>query len=46
MVEIARRARILLGVASQHRFDVSTMFLKRALPAGRLGKILQGDAYV
>jgi predicted dehydrogenase len=46
MVEVARRAGILLGVASQHRFDDSTMFLKRALPAGRLGKILQGDAYV
>lgn len=46
MIEIARKAGILLSVASQHRFDDSTMFLKRALPAGRLGKILQGDAYV
>jgi UDP-N-acetyl-2-amino-2-deoxyglucuronate dehydrogenase len=46
MIEIARKAGILLAVASQHRFDDSTKFLKRALPAGRLGKILQGDAYV
>jgi predicted dehydrogenase len=46
MIEIARRAGIRLGVASQHRFDDSTMFLKRAIPAGRLGKLLQADAYV
>jgi UDP-N-acetyl-2-amino-2-deoxyglucuronate dehydrogenase len=46
MIEVARKAGILLGVASQHRFDDSTMFLKRAIPAGRLGKLLQADAYV
>lgn len=46
MIDTARKAGILLSVASQHRFDDSTIFLKRALPAGRLGKILQGDAYV
>ncbi len=46
MVAMARSAGILLGVASQHRFDDSTMFLKRAIPAGRLGKLLQADAYV
>ena len=46
MVEIARGAGILLSVASQHRFDDSTLFLKRAIPQGRLGKILQADAYV
>ena len=31
---------------SQHRFDDSTLFLKRALGAGRLGRLLQADAYV
>jgi predicted dehydrogenase len=31
---------------SQHRFDDATIFLKRALAAGRLGKLLQADAYV
>jgi UDP-N-acetyl-2-amino-2-deoxyglucuronate dehydrogenase len=46
MLEIARRAGIPLGVVSQHRFDDATIFLKRALPAGRLGKLLEADAYV
>jgi UDP-N-acetyl-2-amino-2-deoxyglucuronate dehydrogenase len=46
MLRIARRAGIPFGVASQHRFDDATLFLKRAIPAGRLGKILQADAYV
>jgi len=46
MIDIAREAGIKLGVASQHRFDDSTLFLKRALAAGRLGKILEADAYV
>jgi UDP-N-acetyl-2-amino-2-deoxyglucuronate dehydrogenase len=46
MVDTARAAGIQLGVVSQHRFDDSTQFLRRALDAGRLGKILQADAYV
>jgi UDP-N-acetyl-2-amino-2-deoxyglucuronate dehydrogenase len=46
MIEVARNAGITLGVMSQHRFDDSTLFLKRAFPAGRLGKMLQADAYV
>jgi UDP-N-acetyl-2-amino-2-deoxyglucuronate dehydrogenase len=46
MIEIARKARIQLGVVSQHRFDDSTLFLKKAIDAGRLGKILEADAYV
>jgi predicted dehydrogenase len=46
MVEIARTAGITFGVVSQHRFDDSTMFLKRALAAGRLGRLLEADAYV
>jgi len=46
MIEIARGAGITLGVMSQHRFDDATIFLKRALGAGRLGKLLEADAYV
>ena len=46
MITTARGAGIQLGVVSQHRFDDSVLFLKRALAAGRLGRILQADAYV
>jgi len=46
MIAIARAAGIQLGVMSQHRFDDSTLFLERALAAGRLGRILQADAHV
>ena len=44
MVEAARDSGILLNVVSQHRFDDSSQFLKRAL--SRLGRLLQADAYV
>jgi len=46
MIQVARDAGIQLGVVSQHRFDDSILFLKRAILAGRLGRILQADAYV
>ena len=46
MIQVARDAGIQLGVVSQHRFDDSILFLKRAVEAGRLGRILQADAYV
>jgi predicted dehydrogenase len=46
MIDIATAAKIPLGVVSQHRFDDATIFLKRALAAERLGKLLQADAYV
>ena len=46
MIETARNAGIPLGVASQHRFDDSTIFLRRAITKGRLGRILEADAYV
>lgn len=45
MIQTACSAGIHLGVISQHRFDDSTEFLRRALARGRLGKILQADAY-
>ncbi|HEX5433739.1 MAG TPA: Gfo/Idh/MocA family oxidoreductase [Candidatus Angelobacter sp.] len=46
MISVARKARIQLGVVSQHRFDDSTLFLRHALVQGRLGKVIQADAYV
>ena len=46
MIAIAQDAGIQLGVISQHRFDDSVLFLKRAFAGGRLGRILQADAYV
>ena len=46
MITTARAGGIQLGVVSQHRWDDSVLFLKRALIAGRLGRILQADAYV
>src|SRR5580658_7026183 len=46
MIAVARHAGIQLGMVSQHRFDDSVLFLKRAIAAGRMGKILQADAYV
>jgi predicted dehydrogenase len=46
IVEIAQSAGIVLGVVSQHRFDDASRFLKRAIGQGRLGKILQADAYL
>jgi UDP-N-acetyl-2-amino-2-deoxyglucuronate dehydrogenase len=46
MIAAARDAGIQLGVVSQHRFDDSIVFLRRALRGGRLGRIIQADAYV
>jgi predicted dehydrogenase len=46
MLETARAGNILLGVVSQHRFDDASLFLARALAAGRLGKLLQCDCYI
>jgi len=46
MIEYAQAKRVHLAVVSQHRFDDSIIFLKHAIAAGRLGKILQADAYV
>jgi UDP-N-acetyl-2-amino-2-deoxyglucuronate dehydrogenase len=46
MVQVARDAGILLSVVSQHRFDDSSLFLEKAIADGRLGKLLEIDAYV
>jgi UDP-N-acetyl-2-amino-2-deoxyglucuronate dehydrogenase len=46
MIEIAKESGITIGVVSQHRFDESSQFLKRAIDGGRLGRILEADAYV
>lgn len=45
MIRLAGEADIRLGVVSQHRFDDSTIFLKKALADGRLGRLLQADGY-
>ena len=46
MIGICSQAGVRLGVVSQHRFDESSMFLKRAIEDGRLGRILEVDGYV
>ena len=46
MVDYAKAKNVLLSVVSQGRFYDSILFLKRAIAAGRLGKIFQADAYV
>ena len=46
MIETAKQAGIQLGVVSQHRFDDASLFITRAITAGKMGKILEADAYV
>ncbi len=46
MIETARSAGITLGVVSQHRFDAGSQFLYHAIRGGRLGRLLEADAYV
>lgn len=46
MIDVADGAGIVFGVVSQHRFDESSQFLHGAIKAGRLGRLLQCDAYV
>jgi len=46
MIEVAEQAGIKLGVVSQHRFDDASLFISKAIREGRLGKILEADAYV
>jgi len=46
MIRTAAEAGIALGVVSQHRFDESSRFLVQALSDGRLGRLIQCDAYV
>jgi len=46
MIATASAAGIVLGVVSQHRFDDSSLFLSKAIAEGRLGQLIQCDAYV
>lgn len=46
MILTARSGGIPLGVVSQHRFDRASQFLAAAIAGGRLGRLLQCDAYV
>jgi predicted dehydrogenase len=46
MIDATDAAGVQLGVVSQHRFDDSIQFLKRAMADDRLGRLLAADAYV
>jgi predicted dehydrogenase len=46
MIDATSRAGVALGVVSQHRYDDAFSFLARAIREGRLGKLVQCDAYV
>lgn len=46
MVRYARSKNVRFSVVSQHRFDDAMIFLRKAIADGRLGKLLQADAYV
>jgi predicted dehydrogenase len=46
MIDVAKKAGIVLGVVSQHRFDDSSQFVHHAIRDGRLGQLLQCDCYV
>ncbi|CAA7602622.1 Oxidoreductase family, NAD-binding Rossmann fold [Acididesulfobacillus acetoxydans] len=46
MITACRENGVKLAVISQHRFDPSTVYLKRAVTEGRLGRLALGDASV
>lgn len=46
IVEECRKAGVTLAVVSQKRFADGPVFLKKAVTEGRLGKLLQADAYM
>lgn len=46
MIDVCRHAGVGLGVVSQHRFDECSIFLRKAIDEGRLGRLLQVDGYV
>ncbi len=46
IVDTCRKAGVTLAVVSQKRFADGPAFLKKALAEGRLGKLLQADAYM
>lgn len=46
IVEACRQAGVTLAVVSQRRFADGPAYLKKALVDGRLGKLIQADAYM
>ncbi|GGJ03510.1 oxidoreductase [Alicyclobacillus cellulosilyticus] len=44
VIAACRRAGVKLAVISQHRFDAATQAVKRLLDAGRLGRLVLGEA--
>jgi predicted dehydrogenase len=46
LIAACRRHRVKLAVISQHRFDPGVLRLREAISAGRLGRLVLGDAIV
>ena len=46
LIARCRERGVTLSVISQHRFDTGARRLREALDAGRLGRVLTGDAFV
>jgi len=46
MIRLTRERGVLLGVVSQFRFSKASLFLRRAIEDGRLGRLLEADCYV
>lgn len=46
MIDLARKAGVQLGVVSQYRFKDPIQFLKKSITEGKVGRILEADAYV
>lgn len=46
MIDAAVAGNVRLSVVSQHRFDDSAIFLHQAIADGRLGRLIQADAFV
>ena len=46
LIDACRSGGVALSVISQHRFDPSVRRLREAIAAGRLGRLILGDAFV
>ncbi|MBU7004854.1 MAG: Gfo/Idh/MocA family oxidoreductase [Theionarchaea archaeon] len=46
LIGTCEKAGVKLAVIFQHRFDPATIQLKKAIDAGKFGKLILGDAYV
>ncbi len=46
LLQICKESTVKLSVISQHRMDASTQVLKQAVEAGKLGRLILGDAHI